>query len=94
MIKCAFLLNLIYRMWEPIYFSSKMLFSDWFNNKMHCCFKCWWFFFSFEYVSLDALKTSKPTSSGSVAVTVGGTVGSFVIVVIGVILAFFALRYA
>lgn len=51
-------------------------------------------FFSFEYVSLDALKASKPTSSGSVAVTVGGTVGSFVIVVIGVILAFFALRYA
>lgn len=51
-------------------------------------------FFSFEYVSSDALKANKPTSSGSVAVTVGGTVGSSVIVVIGVILVFFAIRYA
>lgn len=51
-------------------------------------------FFSFEYVSLEALNVNKPTSSGSVAVTLGGTVGSSVIVIIGVILAYFAIRYA
>lgn len=43
---------------------------------------------------LEAFNVNKPTSSGSVAVTLGGTVGSSVIVIIGVILAYFAIRYA
>lgn len=50
--------------------------------------------FLFEYVSLEPFNNNKPNPADSEAVTVGGTVGSSVIVVIGVILAFLAIRYA
>ncbi|XP_052694675.1 receptor-type tyrosine-protein phosphatase epsilon-like [Crassostrea angulata] len=43
-------------------------------------------------ISVEDLYTNKPNPSDTEAVTVGGTVGSSVILVIGVILAFFAMR--
>lgn len=43
---------------------------------------------------LEDSNTNKRNPSDTEAVTVGGTVGSSVIVVIGVILAFLAIRYA
>lgn len=46
----------------------------------------------FKSISSDTLEI-KSTLANNLAVTVGGTIGSFVIVVIGVILAFFAVRY-
>lgn len=48
----------------------------------------------FQSVFLEFVDTSKSALSDNVAATVGGTVGSFAIVVIGVILAFVAIRYA
>lgn len=62
-----------------------LIFSDQSNLK---------FLFSFESVSVDDSNTNKRNPSDTEAVTVGGTVGSSVIVVIGVILAFLAIRYA
>lgn len=50
--------------------------------------------FSFEYVSVEDFNPNKQNPSDTEAFTVGGTVGSSVIVVIGVILAFLAIRYA
>lgn len=52
---------------------------------MHYCY----FYFSFESVSFETLNPSLD----NVAVTVG-TVGASLFVVIGVIVAFFAIRYA
>lgn len=53
---------------------------------------CFFFLKSIPSDTIDAITHS--SSSHDLAVTVGGTVGASVIVVIGVILAFVAIRYA
>lgn len=76
---------------------------DNFSNDKHCCPKYFDFFVVVQNILFFFLKSipsdtidaiTHSSSSHDLAVTVGGTVGASVIVVIGVILAFVAIRYA
>lgn len=62
------------------------------SNFMNSFIKCYWAFYLFSIVPSKYIELSHFTSD-NLPVTVGGTIGACVIVIIGFILALFVVRY-